>query len=226
MNFYWESKINLIHKFHWVPPPKWPQNKRWMLFVDAFNATMAMGILGVLAFVFNEPMIFPSLGATAYLLFAHPHEHQAQFKNALAGHLIGAGVGWIAFKVIVVGFSREHTISTLEILKPQSDLSMEMMWFYVAAAAISIGLTLAIMVGTKTEHSPACSTTLIFSLGIFQHLWQVGVLMAGVLLLLLSGYILNWLAGFSPLSETPVGNTKNASSNDLPPMKGHHKVDP
>lgn len=214
-----------IHKFHWVPPPKWPQNKRWMLLVDALNATMAMGILGVLAFVFNEPMIFPSLGATAYLLFAHPHEHQAQFKNALAGHLIGAGIGWIAFKVIVLGFSKEHTTSALEILQPQSDLSIEIMWVYVAAAAISIGLTLAMMVGTKTEHSPACSTTLIFSLGIFQHLWQVGVLLVGVVLLLLCGQILNWFAGFSPLSETPVTNATNVSSNEPPLMRSHRKVD-
>jgi CBS-domain-containing membrane protein len=189
-----------IKKFHWQPPPKWPESKRWMLIIDAFNATLAMGILGLLAVLFRAPLIFPSLGATAYLLFAHPQEHQAQVKNSFFGHVIGAFVGWGMFKLIVMNLSGGHATSTLEMLRPEMAMPITTMWLYVAAAALSIGLTLAIMVKTGTEHSPACSTTLIFSLGLFQHLWQAVVLLTGVLLLLLCGRFLNRLAGFAPVS--------------------------
>lgn len=197
-----------IKKSHWRPPPKWPEGRPWMLVIDAFNATLAMGILGLLAVLFREPLIFPSLGATAYLLFAHPQEHQAQVKKSFFGHAIGAFVGWGAFKFIVRGLSEQHTSSALEMLQPGGSMPVSTMWLYVAAAAISIGLTLAIMVVTGTEHSPACSTTLIFSLGLFQHLRQIGVLLAGVLLLLLCGQILNRLAGFTLVSETPGENNR------------------
>jgi len=190
-----------IENVHWRPPPKWPKGKRWMLGVDAANATLAMGILGVLAMLFRMPLIFPSLGATAYLLFAHPQEHQAQVRNSFFGHVIGALVGWGVFKVVVTNLSGGHVTSTLQMLQPDMAMPMATMLPYVVAAALSIGLTLAIMVGTGTEHSPACSTTLIFSLGLFQHLWQGAVLLTGVLLLLLCGRFLNRLAGFKPVSQ-------------------------
>jgi CBS-domain-containing membrane protein len=182
----------------WMPPPKWPHHKRWMLVVDSLEATIAMGVVGILAVVFKEPMIFPSLGATAYLLFAHPHEHQARFKNAFLSHLIAALTGWALLKLLVPGADIEHTVAALEILQPGSVLPRGSIFLYVAASALAIGVTLAVMVGTNTEHSPACSTALLFSLGFFQHLWQIGVLLAGVIALLLCGQALNWLAGFAP----------------------------
>lgn len=153
-----------------------------------------MGALGLLAVLFREPMIFPSLGATAYLLFAHPHEHQARFRNAFLGHLVAALIGWLTLKALVAGFDQQHIMRALEIVQPGSGPSMAHTWLYVAAAAISIGLTLAVMVAAGIEHSPACSTTLLFSLGVFQHLWQIAALMAGVVLLLLCGGTLNRIA--------------------------------
>ena len=188
-----------------VPPPKSPRHRRWMIAIDAANATVAMAAVGLLAVLAREPMIFPSLGATAYLLFAHPHEHQARFRNALLGHLAGALIGLAALKLFVTGIGGVHVSAALEILQPGARWSMAHQWLYVAAAATSIGLTLAFMVATGTEHSPACSTTLLFSLGVFQHLWQIGVLVAGVALLLVCGRVLNHLAGFGGPAERSKG---------------------
>ena len=185
-----------------------------MLAVDATNATVAMGVLGLLAVLFREPMIFPSLGATAYLLFAHPHEHQAGFRNAFFGHLVAALIGWLTLQAIVAGFDPEHVMRALEIVQPGSGPSMAHTWHYVAAAAISIGLTLAVMVAAGIEHSPACSTTLLFSLGVFQHFWQIAALMAGVVLLLVCGQTLNRLAEFitNPRQLRPDGGEPMAGS--------------
>ena len=189
----------------WVPPPKWPRHRRWMLAIDAANATVAMGAVGLLAVLVREPMIFPSLGATAYLLFAHPHEHQARFRNAFLGHLAGAVIGLAALKLFVADIGGIHVSAALEILQPGASWSMAHQWLYVAASATSIGLTLVFMVATGTEHSPACSTALLFSLGVFQHLWQIGVLLAGVAVLLVCGRVLNHVAGFSGPAERSKG---------------------
>jgi len=188
-----------------VPPSKWPRHRRWMLAINAANATAAMGAVGLLAVLAREPMIFPSLGATAYLLFAHPHEHQSRFRNALLGHLAGAVIGWAALKFFVAGIGGVHVSAALEILQPGAPSSMARQWLYVAASATSIGLTLAFMVATGTEHSPACSTALLFSLGVFQHLWQIGVLLVGVALLLVCGGVLNRVAGFGGTAERSKG---------------------
>jgi len=199
-----------LRRRRWMPPPKWPVHRRWMLAVDAANATVAMGVIGLLAVLVREPMIFPSLGATAYLLFAHPHEHQSGFRNAFLGHLVGAVIGWAALKLLVAGVGGVHVSTAFEILRPGSRSSMADQWLYVAASAVSIGLTLAFMVATKTEHSPACSTTLLFSLGVFQHLWQVGVLLAGVALLLVCGGVLNRAVGYGETALPWVGGVRQS----------------
>jgi CBS domain-containing membrane protein len=188
-----------------------------MLAVDATNATLAMGVLGLLAVLVREPMIFPSLGATAYLLFARPHEHQSSFRNAFLGHLVAALIGWLTLKTLVGGFDSQHVMAALEIFRPGSRPSMAHTWPYVAAAAISIGLTLAVLVATGIEHSPACSTTLLFSLGVFQHLWQIAALMAGVVLLLLCGGTLNRIAEFitNPRRVGPDGPESIAGSGPV-----------
>ncbi len=195
------SKLK-IQKVHWKPPPKWSKKNSPMHIIDALNVTVAMGIVGILAVLFNMPLIFPSLGATAYLLFAHTHEHQGQMKNAFFSHLFAAVIGLAMFKIVIVDFGNQHAISALEIILNEKSFSVSILWWYVVSSALSIGFTQLIMVFTGTEHSPAGSTTLIFSLGLFQHIWEVGVLMLGVLLLLICSEILNRLAGFMPVIKS------------------------
>ena len=184
---------------HWVPPQKWSHNKRWMLLIDALNAMISMAIVGGLALVFREPMMFPSLGATAYVLFAHPHEHQGQFKNTFFSHLMAAVIGWATFYVVAIKMGGGHQVSVMDILQNGALQSqMDGIWLYVASPAIATGLTLAAMVATHTEHSPAASTALIFALGLFQHAWQIGIVMAGVVILLIFAKLLNRWAGYRP----------------------------
>ncbi|MHB8619089.1 MAG: HPP family protein, partial [Chloroflexota bacterium] len=65
----------------------------------------------------------------------------------------------------------------------------------VGAAALSLGLTAGLMVLLKVPHPPAGATTLIVSLGLMPHLWQIGVLMLAVTVLTGQGLIINRLAG-------------------------------
>lgn len=170
-----------------------------------------MSFIGLLALLAREPMLFPSLGATAYLLFAHPEEHQAGFRNAFVSHLAGAVIGWGALKLFVAGFGN-HVPAALEVL--QTGTWMAHQWLYIAASAVSVGLTLAFMVATRTEHSPACSTTLLFSLGVFQHLWQIAVLMVGVVLLVACG------SGFRRMLQALSATTSEPWGSRGPRIRG------
>lgn len=51
------------------------------------------------------------------------------------------------------------------------------------------------MVLLRVAHPASCSTTLMVSLGFMPHLWQIPVLVAAVLLMVVQGFVLNRLAG-------------------------------
>lgn len=54
--------------------------------------TLAMGVSGHLAWALGEPLIFPSLGPTVYLLFGTPMAEAASPRNTVLGHFIGVAV--------------------------------------------------------------------------------------------------------------------------------------
>jgi hypothetical protein len=62
-----------------------------VVFINSF-ATIA--VLAVLAMVWGVPLVFPSLGPTAFLLFASPELPSACPRNALCGHAIGILCGY------------------------------------------------------------------------------------------------------------------------------------
>src|SRR5207247_2225364 len=59
--------------------------RMWALFMF-INGFISIGILCGLAKVFRTPFIFPSLGATAFLVFFTPTTPAASPRNTLCGH--------------------------------------------------------------------------------------------------------------------------------------------
>jgi CBS-domain-containing membrane protein len=146
------------------------------------NGVISIGLMALAAWVTDAPFVFPSLGPTAFLLFYTPLAVTACPRNTLCGHAIGAGAGYLA--LVVFG---------LQDAGPA--LSTGVSGSRVGAAAMSLGLTAAVMVWARVPHPPAGATTLIVSLGILREPWQLGVLMLAVMLLTLQGFAINRLAG-------------------------------
>src|SRR5262245_22867762 len=67
----------------------------WALFMF-INGFISIGILCGLAMVFQTPFIFPSLGATAFLVFFTPTTPSASPRNTLCSHAIGIACGYAA----------------------------------------------------------------------------------------------------------------------------------
>ncbi|HZR14702.1 MAG TPA: HPP family protein [Acidimicrobiia bacterium] len=146
------------------------------------NGLISIGLMSLAAFATQEPLVFPSLGPTAFLLFYTPHIPSAWPRNTICGHLIGAGAGYLS--LVVFGLTNTPAAIAHGVSGPR-----------VGAAALSLGLTALLMVWFKVPHPPAGATTLIVSLGVLTTLPQLGELMLAVLLLVGQGIVINRLAG-------------------------------
>jgi CBS domain-containing membrane protein len=81
-------------------------------------------------------------------------------------------------------------------------------WPRVGAAALSLGLTSGLMVLCRVPHPPAGATTLIVSLGLLPHPWQLAVLLLAVGLITAQALIINRLAGIAYPLWSPRGTAQ------------------
>jgi CBS domain-containing membrane protein len=143
---------------------------------------LTIAISGALAWLVEEPLVFPSLGATAFLFFETPMAEVASPRNTIIGHYVGAAV---AYAWLVV-FSLTDAPSALE-----AGFSIER----AAAVALSVGFTGGILRLLRAAHPPAGATTVIVSAGLLTSGSELLALAAGVALLTVSANALNRVLG-------------------------------
>jgi CBS domain-containing membrane protein len=155
------------------------------------NGFISIGLMAAAAAITGEPLIFPSLGPTAFLLFYTPRAPAASPKNTLIGHFIGVASGYLALVVFGLTDSGPALVEGVTLAR-------------TGAAALSLGLTAGVMAWVRAPHPPAGATTLIVSLGILTEPSQLAVLMLAVLLLVLQGFVINRLAGIEYPVWSPI----------------------
>jgi CBS domain-containing membrane protein len=148
-------------------------------FIGSF---LAIGISGLMAWWLDEPFLFPSLGATAFLMFETPLAEVSSTRNVVIGHMVGAAVAffwlWVFDLIgepsaIIAGFTGER----------------------VAAIALSLGFTGLILRLIRAAHPPAGATTVIVSLGLLSTGHQMWILFLGVLIVAIPAGIINRVLG-------------------------------
>ncbi|MCL6636038.1 MAG: HPP family protein [Peptococcaceae bacterium] len=104
------------------------------LLTTALGSLAGIGLVGVLSNHYQLPLLFPSFGASAVLLYAACHAPMAQPRNVAGGHILSALVGVTAYRL----------------------LGSE--WW-----AVAIGVTAAILVMavTHTLHPPGGATAFV-----------------------------------------------------------------
>ncbi len=158
-----------------------PGRRRLALFGLA-NGTLSIAIVALAAAVVDEPLVFPSLGPTAYLLSVAPTARTTEPRNIVVGHLLGV-VGGVAALVL------------FGLTDAGSAFAEGMNLRRSGAAAVSLGLTAALMIWLDADHAPAGATTLIVSLGILTTPSQLAALMVAVVFLAYQGVAVNRAAG-------------------------------
>ena len=146
------------------------------------SCALALTASGLAAYLIKQPLLFPSLGPTAFLFFESPMSAASSPRNTLVGHLAAvlAGVG----SLTVFGLLNEPSVL-------QEGFTLSRVW----AASLSLSLTGAVLLILKSSHPPAGATTLIVSLGLLKTPRELAALMAGVVLLTAVGWAVNRAAG-------------------------------
>jgi CBS domain-containing membrane protein len=160
------------------------------------NGYISIGLMSALAFITGSPLIFLSLGPTAFFFFYTQRAPSASPRYTLVGHTSDVLAGY--FSLVVTGLTTAGPA-----------LAVGVTWPRVISAALSLGLTSGLMVLFKSPHPPAGATTLIISLGLITKPWQLLVLLVllvAVVLLTLQALAINWLAGipyplWNPIKE-------------------------
>ncbi len=134
-------------------------------------------LIGLCAIATGAPLVFPSLGPTAFLVFTGPQAPAASPRNTVLGHLAGVLAG-------LTGLAATGLLAAAPDLTHPS-------WARIGAAALALGLTCAAMVALDIPHPPAGATTLIISLGLLHTVPQVLTVMAGVVLIALLAVVIN-----------------------------------
>jgi CBS-domain-containing membrane protein len=151
---------------------------RWTRSLFAFVSTaIAIGIISTAAACTGQPLIFPSLGPSAFLFFWQPGKPSSSPRNAILSHGSGILVGWAAYGAFGLLFGFDTSAAQ------------------VTAAATSLGIISALMVAADIPHPPAASTTLIVSLGLMVQWQQLIAVMAAVVLLTIQSYCINRMSG-------------------------------
>src|SRR3954471_2140720 len=101
---------------------KWLYDKwgnRGNALYTALGSLLTITLSGLFAWLLDEPLVFPSLGATAFLFFETPMAEVASIRNTIIGHAVGAGVAFVWLNVfglvgepsaIAAGFTAERVV--------------------------------------------------------------------------------------------------------------------
>ncbi|WP_020629853.1 HPP family protein [Amycolatopsis alba] len=146
--------------------------------LSSFGCIVFIGLCAILS---GAPLLFPSLGPTAFLVFASPQAPGASPRNTVLGHLAGVLAGLTGLAVT-------------GLLTAAPDLTHPS-WPRIGAAAIALGLTCAAMAALEIPHPPAGATTLIIALGLLHTTPQIVAVLAGVVLIALLAVLVNKLFG-------------------------------
>jgi CBS domain-containing membrane protein len=146
------------------------------------GSLFAITLSGLAAWAFDEPLLFPSLGATAFLIFETPTAEVGSPRNTLIGHGVGilaAALSLAAFGLFDEASAFEHGVTLSRVL----------------AVALSVALTGGALRLLRAAHPPAGATTIIVASGLLSDAGQMLAIAAGVLLLTVAGWVLNRALG-------------------------------
>lgn len=155
--------------------------RMWALFM-LVNGFISIAILTVLAKVFQTPFIFPSLGATAFLVFFTPTTPAASPRNTLCGHAVGIVCGYVALWTTGLQHAGPAIVAQLS-------------WTRILAVSLALATTGGLMILLNVPHPPAAATAMIVALGVVTRPTYLVVLEAAVALLVGQAIVINRLTG-------------------------------
>jgi CBS domain-containing membrane protein len=146
------------------------------------GSLLAIGLSGTWAYLVKQPLVFPSLGATTFLIFDTPMADVGTPRNTIIGHTVGVLAG--AASLALLGLLGAPSIYVAGVTLAR-----------VGAIALAVGLTGGVLRIVRCAHPPAGATTIIVASGLLAEPREMLDVLIGVLLLTVAGWCLNRLMG-------------------------------
>ncbi|HKO27999.1 MAG TPA: HPP family protein [Solirubrobacteraceae bacterium] len=146
------------------------------------GSLLAILLSGVWAYVVKEPLVFPSLGATAFIIFETPMAEVGTPRNTIVGHTVGILAGALALAIFGLLNAPSLYVSGLSLGR-------------VCAMALAVALTGGVLRFVRAAHPPAGATTIIVASGLLHTPRQMLDVLVGVALLTIAGWLLNRAMG-------------------------------
>ena len=146
------------------------------------GSLLAIGLSGTWAYLVKQPLVFPSLGATAFLIFETPMAEVASPRNTIIGHSVGVAAG--AASLAMFGLLNAPSVYVAGITIDR-----------VFAIALAVALTGGVLRVLRSAHPPAGATTIIVASGLLAKPHQMLDVIIGVILLTIAGWLLNRAMG-------------------------------
>jgi CBS domain-containing membrane protein len=146
------------------------------------SSSFTIGLLKLVAMISGTPLVFPSLGPTAFMLFHEPWQRAARPLTTICGHAIGILCGFTS--LWLTGLADDPPTMVEHVNLPR-----------VICAALALGTTGIGMLLLGVWHPPAGATTLIVSLGFITRPYHLLVVELAVVALVVMAGVINWVVG-------------------------------
>jgi CBS domain-containing membrane protein len=146
------------------------------------GSLLAIGLSGLWAYAVKQPLLFPSLGATAFLIFETPMAEVGSPRNTIIGHTVGVAAAVLSLAIFGLLDAPSVYITGVSVAR-------------IGAIALSVALTGGVLRVLRSAHPPAGATTIIVASGLLAKPRQILDVLIGVLLLTIAGWLLNRAMG-------------------------------
>jgi CBS domain-containing membrane protein len=172
---------------HWPWPPP-GTGRRAAALCGGAGVLAALALLG---WATGDPLVYPPLGATAFLVFSTPDAPSAAPRNAIGGQACGVAGGVAALAAF--GLLHQHGAVTSHLSGAR-----------VGATSVALLLSTALMLLFKVSHPAAGATAVLIGLGIVIAPSEWLELVGAVVVICGLGMAVNRLVGIAyPLWSPP-----------------------
>lgn len=137
----------------------------------AFWEGLLIFAVGAVGLALHKPLLFASLGPTAYEQCEFPHRPSSRPWNVIGGHMMA----------IAIGFATVAVLHTWGAGKISGDTAVN--WPRLAASAIAVAVTAAVNMLLQAGQPAAFASALLVTMGTFQSARGAVSLVASVLLI-------------------------------------------
>ncbi len=163
--------------------------RRWEWLIAPGCEALLILTAGVVAWVSRSPMLFASLGPTAYELVETPDRPSARGYNVLVGHGCGIASGLLALWMLGQWGTK---------VSPGGEVTLMRVLVATAAALLTVMFSLL----AKATQPAAVASALVVALGSQHHLKTAGFMMLAIGLMRGVGEPLRrWRLGHAPVAQ-------------------------